>query len=461
MSQYDRDDLVARALDDLEVPDHGEGFFEELTARLSEPPVETVAPAAARGPVAANETAEAGVAGDGPVESAAAEAAAVVPLRRRRRGIIMAAAALAVAAGAAAYVLVSRPGPVPAPGPAATNPVAIARPILARHNVSWLFSDGSRLVWTTRNAGKSHLQVESLDLETGTRTSLKKLSPHLPAQGTGDLAMVGDRVAWIDQSGHSAKLYTSTLPGASPSPIGAPTRNFSSRGVVVPGKKGLRLSSLYAVWIDSKGGKTALWAYDFVRKTQKVVPGSEGIGDQYALGGSLLAWISTTDSGSAILAYDLQAAKSFSVPLPDGVTARDLAISGETIVWSDNRNATSPARDDNNDIYGYDVAAGRQFPICRAPGMQTKPAIDGDLVAWLDGRPTVAGGAAGPGNAIYGYLISLDKEFAISTDRAADGSVSVSGNRVIWTTHASGQASVFGATVTVSGDQVVVAPIKP
>jgi TolB protein len=214
------------------------------------------------------------------------------------------------------------------------------------------------------------------------------------------------------------------------------------------------------VWVDTQGGQSALWAYDFTRKKETTVPGSAGVGDQYALGGSLVAWIVTTNGASVIRGYDLGTDSSFTVPLPAGVAARDLAISGTTIVWSDNRNATSVTRDDNNDIYGYDIATGKDFPICQAPGMQVKPAIDGDLVAWLDARP-LADGSAATANAVYGYLLTLGKEFAISTGQSVDGSVSVTGDRVIWTSHENGQATIFGATVTHTGDQIVVSPIKP
>jgi len=57
----------------------------------------------------------------------------------------------------------------------------------------------------------------------------------------------------------------------------------------------------------------------------------------------------------------------------------DLDISGNVVVWADRRSG-------DTDIYGYDLASGKEFPICTATGDQESPAIDGDVVVWVDKR---------------------------------------------------------------------------
>ena len=54
-------------------------------------------------------------------------------------------------------------------------------------------------------------------------------------------------------------------------------------------------------------------------------------------------------------------------------------VSEESVIWSDDRN-------DDRDIYGYNLAAGVEFPVCVKEGRQTDPAVDGDTVVWVDGR---------------------------------------------------------------------------
>ena len=49
------------------------------------------------------------------------------------------------------------------------------------------------------------------------------------------------------------------------------------------------------------------------------------------------------------------------------------------VIWSDDRN-------NDRDIYGYELATEVEFPVCVKEGRQTNPAIDGDVVVWVDGR---------------------------------------------------------------------------
>ena len=62
---------------------------------------------------------------------------------------------------------------------------------------------------------------------------------------------------------------------------------------------------------------------------------------------------------------------------PDG--QYNPAISGETVVWTDQRN-------DGGDIYGaviMDMKDVKSFPIVRKAGIQKQPAIDGDMIVYI------------------------------------------------------------------------------
>jgi len=62
---------------------------------------------------------------------------------------------------------------------------------------------------------------------------------------------------------------------------------------------------------------------------------------------------------------------SFSQQNPD--------IDGNIIVWQDDRN-------DNWDIYGYNLTRREEFRITDNPYDQTNPAISGSVVVWQDNR---------------------------------------------------------------------------
>ncbi len=77
-----------------------------------------------------------------------------------------------------------------------------------------------------------------------------------------------------------------------------------------------------------------------------------------------------------VIAYDLQTGKeTYIAPgaYPD--------VSGNIIVWGDWRNVD---QGDSADIYGYDLALDKEFPVVTRPGMQVQPKIAGSWVAYLE-----------------------------------------------------------------------------
>jgi beta propeller repeat protein len=92
--------------------------------------------------------------------------------------------------------------------------------------------------------------------------------------------------------------------------------------------------------------------------------------------GAVIVWLD--GQGNQIWAYNLDTQQQTSVIFsPNQIGDPD--ISGEIVVWADNRNG-------NMDIFGYNLSTGEEFPICLEAGDQTSPRIDGNRVVWLDGR---------------------------------------------------------------------------
>jgi len=112
---------------------------------------------------------------------------------------------------------------------------------------------------------------------------------------------------------------------------------------------------------------------------------------QPVIDGDIIAWsmrdLTSGQNIVSIMAYDMSTGQL--------ITAKDdigsfehranVAISNRIIVWEDWRH--NPARNTDRidlDVYGYDVATGREVPIATGPGNQHEPWIDGDIVVWSD-----------------------------------------------------------------------------
>ncbi len=110
----------------------------------------------------------------------------------------------------------------------------------------------------------------------------------------------------------------------------------------------------------------------------------------------------------------------FQVP---NVTAGDYPdISVDYIVWKDGRN-------ENSDIFAYNIRAGTELQITTNPSTQYEPLISGDLIVWTDARNWDGSGWT-PLYDIYGYDLSTGQEFVISDDPEKEILIGVDGNLV-------------------------------
>ena len=98
------------------------------------------------------------------------------------------------------------------------------------------------------------------------------------------------------------------------------------------------------------------------------------------------------------------------------------AISGNTIVWQDYRN-------DNWDIYGYDLSTQNEFPISTNASVQGSPDVSDNLVVWQDNRHQ--------NNIIFAYNLATQAEFMVSPGSQNNPEMrqegpSIDGDIVVW-----------------------------
>lgn len=124
------------------------------------------------------------------------------------------------------------------------------------------------------------------------------------------------------------------------------------------------------------------------------------------------------------------------VPYSPYAASEDLKISGDYIVWSDNRNG-------DLDIYAYQISTGKEFAVARKPGNQWRPSIAGDYIVWEDYRDNNAD--------IYGYQISGAKEFVISADPQNQLFPQTDGKNVVWQDQGSGSADIYRFALSGAG----------
>ena len=117
-----------------------------------------------------------------------------------------------------------------------------------------------------------------------------------------------------------------------------------------------------------------------------------------------------------------------------------LRISGDRLVWQDNRKGLLEGRRSDFDIYAYDLEHDLEIPVAVMPGRQTLPAIHGDTVVWSDNRnsPDRSPVRAGCGNClgnrfdIYSYNLATAEEKPLVETGEHNGPPSIHGGLVVW-----------------------------
>lgn len=140
------------------------------------------------------------------------------------------------------------------------------------------------------------------------------------------------------------------------------------------------------VWQDLRAGAKEwdVYGYDLSQSTEfpvSLIGDSEASQLEPAISGDIVVWGHSLVSGQgnqSIYAYDLTT-ETQSLACTSASSLGTPAVSGNFVVWQDNRNG-------NWDIYGYDLLTQTEFPVATSVGDQMRPTIDGNIVVWEDYR---------------------------------------------------------------------------
>lgn len=131
--------------------------------------------------------------------------------------------------------------------------------------------------------------------------------------------------------------------------------------------------------------ETGVWIHD--TRTKQTVHAVENPVASADLSGSHLVWCSGTGD---VLGMDLRTRTRTTISTAPGTQA-DVQIDGDLVVWWDGRSA----RDDDSgagrqevrgDIYAYDLSSGDEITVCTNKAAQRDPKVSGDTIVWLDDR---------------------------------------------------------------------------
>ncbi len=129
------------------------------------------------------------------------------------------------------------------------------------------------------------------------------------------------------------------------------------------------ISGTRVVWADS-GTEAGIWFANLATGQRRRL--SDGIGDGPSISGSRVCYTALGD----VHVHNLRTGTDRVVSRA-GSDASNCDISGDTVVWQDDRTGDA-------DIFSYDLRTRTGTRLTSDPADQTMPRVDGDLVVWQD-----------------------------------------------------------------------------
>jgi hypothetical protein len=116
------------------------------------------------------------------------------------------------------------------------------------------------------------------------------------------------------------------------------------------------------------------------------------------------------------------------------------------LIWQDKRNETGDENYYAADIYAFDLISGEEIPVAVAEGVQQQPALSGETVVWADNRNSPVRGQPleGCGNCpdnpfdIYSFNLRTGETAVLAADGKHNAQPTIEGSQVAWITFGEG-----------------------
>lgn len=182
-----------------------------------------------------------------------------------------------------------------------------------------------------------------------------------------------------------------------------------------------------------------------------------------AISGHLIVWVANCGSRTCIYGKDIVSGRIFPISTHGAVVTPPFgplspAISGRLVVWMDCRQCTHASGPDliypvNTKIHALDLMTGHDVTVSPHKGSQEFAAVSGKTIVWTDNR-------SGQRH-IYGADLTTKSEFAVSPHGGEQTTPAISRHTVVWANlsdHHGGAWDIEGKDLTTGRLFVVARP---
>ena len=175
------------------------------------------------------------------------------------------------------------------------------------------------------------------------------------------------------------------------------------------------------VWDDSRNGCADIYSYDIASGKEDVVYSSSSNKFHPAISNDLVAFEDYGTDDIRDIGYKKAGATTNPIYIePNSMDKANPDVDGDWIVYQQ----LDDGREDWN-IYAYNIGTQQLIQVTRDPATQQLPRISGDLIVWEDNRN-------GKWD-IFMYNIKKDLTTAVTYDDVDDREPSISGSNIVWT----------------------------
>lgn len=287
--------------------------------------------------------------------------------------------------------------------------------------------NGNRIVWTdTRNENED----ENYDIYMYDLSACREKQITTNESWQSSPLIHDNRIVWVDNRSGNWDIYMCDLSTSEETQI---TTNKSSQfNPVIHGDR--------IIWTDQRNGldNTDIYMYDLLtsRETQITTSVLRQIGIAI-YGDKILCAVDREYLGAGntdIYVYNLSTSREIQITTNKSV--HGLAMYGDRIVWSDDRNG-------NADIYMYNLSTSKETQITTNGSEQIYPAIYGDRIVWEDWRNMNDVGRRNVNSDIYMYDISTSREIQVTTNESVQQGPAIYGDRIVWTDWRNGHHDIY------------------